>query len=97
MQAAGFRPLEISATYYRDLEARFGLDPAFTEKLAAAHILYDRDEHGEFFQLYSQTFGEGFFFEILERRGYRGHGAANGPFRIAVQKRAMRPAAIPKA
>ena len=66
-------------------------------RLKAAHILYDRDEAGEYFQLYSRTWGEGFFFEILERRGgYKGYGAVNAPFRIAAQKRGMRPAGMPK-
>ncbi len=61
-------------------------------------ILYDRDENGEFFQFYGQTFGEGFFFEVLERRGgYAGYGAPNAPFRIAAQKLTMRPAGIPRA
>ena len=67
--------------------------PTLTERLRAANILYDRDEGGEFFQFYSQTFGEGFFFEIVERRGgYRGYGAPNAPFRIAAQKRALQAA-----
>ena len=60
--------------------------------MRSRNILYDRDEGGDFFQLYSQTYGEGFFFEIVERRGgYRGYGAANAPFRIAAQKRRIRP------
>lgn len=60
------------------MEARFGLEPTFADGLRAANILYDRDEHGEYFQLYSPNFGEGFFFEIVERRGgYRGYGAPN--------------------
>lgn len=42
--------------------------------------LYDRDDNGEYFQIYSRTFGEGFFFEIIERRGaYGGYGAMNAP------------------
>ncbi len=91
MAALGFSPLEISANYYDDLEARFGLDLDLTERLRSQHILYDRDETGEYFQLYSQTYGDGFFFEIVERRGgYRGYGAANAPFRIAAQKRRLR-------
>ena len=58
---------------------------------ASDNILYDRDEAGEFFQLYAPTWGEGFFFEIVERRGgYRGYGAPNAPFRIAAQRRALR-------
>jgi 4-hydroxyphenylpyruvate dioxygenase len=93
----GFEPLQISPNYYDDLEARFGLDPAFTGSLRAANILYDRDDAGEYFQLYSGNFGEGFFFEIVERRdAYRGYGAANAPFRIAAQKRSMRPKGMPR-
>ena len=50
------------------------------------------------FQLYSPNFGEGFFFEIVERRGgYRGYGAPNAPFRIAAQKRHLRPKGMPRA
>ena len=94
---SGFATLQISPNYYDDLEARFGLDPDFADRLRAANILYDRDGEGEYFQLYSATFGEGFFFEIVERRGgYKGYGAPNAPFRIAAQKRLMRPAGMPK-
>jgi 4-hydroxyphenylpyruvate dioxygenase len=97
LSANGFQPLEISANYYDDLEARFDLDVAFIERLKNAHALYDRDEQGEYFQLYSPGFGEGFFFEIVERRGgYRGYGAPNAQFRIAAQKRRMRPKGMPK-
>jgi 4-hydroxyphenylpyruvate dioxygenase len=97
LSANGFEPLEISANYYDDLEARFDLDAAFIERLKSAHALYDRDDQGEYFQLYSPGFGEGFFFEIVERRGgYRGYGAANAQFRIAAQKRRMRPKGMPK-
>lgn len=86
--------LPISDTYYSDVEARLGLDPAFVDRLRRHNILYDRDATGEFFQFYSPTFGEGFFFEVVERRGgYAGYGAPNAPFRIAAQKRALGPAA----
>ncbi|TIU13465.1 MAG: 3-keto-5-aminohexanoate cleavage protein, partial [Mesorhizobium sp.] len=62
-----------------------------------AYILYDRDDNGEFFQLYAPTFGEGFIIEFVERRGvYAGYGAPNAPFRIAAQKRLMRPKGMPK-
>jgi 4-hydroxyphenylpyruvate dioxygenase len=91
----GFKSLRISRNYYDDVEARFGLDAEFIDRLRAADILYDRDEHGEYFQLYSSVYGEGFFFEIIERRGYRGYGAANAIFRIAAQKRQIRPDGMP--
>ncbi len=93
----GFETLRISQNYFDDVEARFGLDPDFADRLRAANVLYDRDDHGEYFQLYSPNFGEGFFFEIIERRGgYRGYGAPNALFRIAAQKRHLRPAGLPR-
>jgi len=90
LEANGFRSLRISPNYYDDVEARFGLEPEFTERLRSHNILYDRDDHGEYLQLYSTTFGEGFFFEVVERRGYRGYGAANAIFRIAALKKDIR-------
>ena len=97
LAANGFSALEISRNYYDDLEARFGLDPDLAERLQARNILYDRDEHGEYFQLYSPTYREGFFFEIVERRGYSGYGAANAIFRIAALRRHLRPTGMPRA
>ncbi len=94
----GFEPLEISSNYYDDLEARLGLSAELSEGLRRFRLLYDRDEAGEYFQFYSRTYGEGFFFEVVERRnGYRGYGAPNATFRIAAQKRSMRPKGMPRA
>ncbi|TYC63472.1 sugar phosphate isomerase/epimerase and 4-hydroxyphenylpyruvate domain-containing protein [Rhodobacterales bacterium] len=94
----GFKPLTISPNYYEDLDARFGLEEDFLDAVKSHGILYDRDDQGgEYFQLYSPFFGEGFFFEIIERRGgYSGYGAANAQFRIAAQKRHMRAKGTPK-
>ncbi|PCK83118.1 3-keto-5-aminohexanoate cleavage protein, partial [Rhizobium sophoriradicis] len=95
LAANGFVSLSISPNYYDDLEARFGLEAEFAERLKANNILYDRDEAGEYFQLYSPTYGEGLFFEIVERRGYRGYGAANAIFRIAALSKHLRPPGLP--
>lgn len=92
----GFCPLPISPNYYGDAEARFGLEPELAERLKEENILYDRDEHGEYFQLYSRTFSEGFFFEIVQRSGYKGYGAPNAIFRIAALKKELRPDGMPK-
>lgn len=93
----GFTPLELPGNYFDDVQARFGLAPEMTARLRAANILYDEDADGAFFQIYSRPFGEGMFFEIVERRGnYGGYGAPNAPYRIAAQKRAMRPNDIPR-
>lgn len=97
LRARRFEPLAISPNYYDDLEARFSLSPDMTDRLRAHNILYDRDEGGEYFQLYSRNYGEGFFFEIVLRKdGYAGYGAPNAPFRIAAQKRESRPKGLPK-
>jgi 4-hydroxyphenylpyruvate dioxygenase len=96
LRTNGFKPLPISPNYYDDVEARFGLEPELTERLKAENILYDRDGEGEYFQLYSGTYGEGFFFELVERRSYRGYGAPNAIFRIAALKKQMRPEGIPR-
>lgn len=53
-------------------------------------MLYDRDEMGEYLQAYTESFAEGLFFEIVERRGYRGFGAVNAPIRMAAQTRSIR-------
>ena len=95
LRANGFEPLTISANYYDDLEARFQLGD-LAGRLQADNILYDRDDKGEYFQIYSRNLGEGFFFEIVQRKGgYGGYGAPNAPFRIAAQKRGIRPKGMP--
>ncbi len=83
----GLETLPIPRNYYEDLEARFGLDSGLLERLAELNILYDRDTDGEYFQLYSRAFAKRFFFEFVERRDYRGYGAANAQIRLAAQSR----------
>ena len=97
MRAKGFEPLPISDNYYADLVARFDLDADMLTALRSGNILYDEDAKGAFFQFYSRPYAGGMFFEIVERRGgYAGYGAPNAPFRIAAQKRLMRPKGMPK-
>jgi 4-hydroxyphenylpyruvate dioxygenase len=98
MVARGFQPLPMTANYYADLAARFGLPRAEVDRLAAHHVLYDEDGRGgRFWQVYSRPFASGLFFEIVQRAGgYDGYGAPNAPFRIAAQKRLMRPASVPR-
>ena len=88
---AGFDALPLPENYYADVQARFGLKDSFVEKLQQHCILYDEEGDGQFFQLYSQPYGEGFFFEIVQRvNGYAGYGAANAPYRTAALKRLLR-------
>jgi 4-hydroxyphenylpyruvate dioxygenase len=84
-KARGLEFLQIPANYYEDLDARFGLDPAFLATLQELNLLYDRDADGEFLHFYTATVGS-VFFEMVERRGaYDGYGAPNAPVRHAVQ------------
>ena len=68
----------------------------WSDRLRADGILYDEDEGGRYFQLYTRAFRERFFFEIVERDGYGGFGAPNAPIRLAAQARLARGAAIPR-
>jgi 4-hydroxyphenylpyruvate dioxygenase len=90
MRKAGLRLLPIPENYYDDLAARLGLDDAFIEGLRDHDVLYDRDpKGGEFFHVYSQTFHDRFFFEVVQRvGGYDQYGAVNAPVRMAAQARA---------
>ncbi len=94
LRANGVPLLSIPQNYYDDLDAKFDLAPDVLQAMRAAGILYDRDEGGEYFQIYLEALEGGFFIEIVERRGYRGLGAANAPIRLATQAR-RRPAGIP--
>ncbi len=93
--ANGIKMLPIPENYYDDLEARGDLTPERIDLYRANNILYDRDEHGEYLQAYSQSFEELFFFEFVERRGYKGFGAVNAPIRLAAQARLARHPAVP--
>lgn len=85
--AGGIERAAIPRNYYDDLEARWGLDPALIEAMAARDILYDRDGEAEYFQFYTRAFAGRLFFELVERRGYAGYGAVNAPIRLAAQAR----------
>jgi 4-hydroxyphenylpyruvate dioxygenase len=87
----GVALLPIPENYYEDLEARFDLDLDFLSQLKKYNILYDRSEDGDFFQIYTQTIANRFFFEVVERRNYEGYGASNTPVRLAAQARLSQP------
>jgi 4-hydroxyphenylpyruvate dioxygenase len=97
LEGHGFPRLAISANYYDDLQAQFGLADDLIARLQVENILYDRQDGTEYFQIYSQPIFNGFFFEIVERRrGYSGYGARNASARLAAQMKYQRPAGMPK-
>ncbi len=96
LQQAGVAMLPIPDNYYDDLEARIDLTSEDIDALKALNILYDRDAHGVFHQAYTQAMEGGLFFEIVQRDGYRGYGAANAGIRLAAQARFATPLSMPK-
>ena len=87
LRANGVAMLSIPENYYGDLEARADLPAERLDLLRKNGILYDRDESGEYLQAYTRSFEDLFFFEIVERRGYKGFGAVNASIRLAAQAR----------
>jgi len=96
MKANGQAPLPIPDNYYDDVDVRFGLEAELVARLRDHDVLYDRDGDGEYFQIYTRTFADRFFFEIVQRRAYDGFGAANAPVRLAAQARTAPEPTVPK-
>jgi 4-hydroxyphenylpyruvate dioxygenase len=84
-RAKGVAFLAIPDNYYDDLAARFDIAPDVLARMRALGVLYDRVRDGEFFHIYTRTFKDRFFFEIVQRRNYDLFGAANTPARLAAQ------------
>jgi 3-dehydroshikimate dehydratase len=87
LERNGVSLLQIPENYYDDLEAKTDLTPEQLMTFRNHNILYDREGGAEYLQVYTRTFDQRFFFEIVERRGYRGYGAANASVRLAAQAR----------
>jgi 4-hydroxyphenylpyruvate dioxygenase len=84
-KASGVAFLPIPDNYYDDLSTRFEIPPDQLARMRALGMLYDRVKDGEFFHIYTRTFQNRFFFEIVERHNYDLFGAANTPVRLAAQ------------
>lgn len=87
LRANGVPLLAVPENYYDDLEAKSGLTTELIATLRAHNVLYDREGDAEYLQVYTHTVDDRFFFEIVERRNYRGYGAVNAPIRLAAQAR----------
>jgi 4-hydroxyphenylpyruvate dioxygenase len=84
-KARGVAFLPIPDNYYDDLATRFDIPAALIGRMRALGVLYDSVRDGEFLHIYTRTFANRFFFEIVERRNYDLFGAANTPVRLAAQ------------
>lgn len=81
--------MTVPTNYYDDLDARFLLGASEIGRLSQWNILYDEDEQGPFYQLYTHMLGGRFCFEIVQRNGYRGYGMANSQLRLTMQAREL--------
>ena len=61
--------MEVTGHYFDDLAPRFGLSAELIAQLRTHHILYDEDEYGCFYQLYTRLFEKRFCFEFVQRAG----------------------------
>jgi 4-hydroxyphenylpyruvate dioxygenase len=85
-RASGVEFVPISPNYYDDLLARLDIDAGLVDRLRRLDILYDRSPGGEYFHIYTASFADRFFFELVQRVGaYDAYGALNAPARMASQ------------
>jgi 4-hydroxyphenylpyruvate dioxygenase len=84
-RARGVAFLAIPDNYYDDLAARFDIAPSLLARMRSLGVLYDCVNGGEFFHIYTQTFRDRFFFEIVQRNNYDLFGVVNTPARLAAQ------------
>ena len=86
LRANGTRFVPISDNYYDDLPTRLDIDAALVARMRAAGVLFDRSPAGVYLHSYTESFGQGLFFEIVQRiDAYDGYGASNAPARMASQ------------
>ncbi|GAB3284093.1 bifunctional sugar phosphate isomerase/epimerase/4-hydroxyphenylpyruvate dioxygenase family protein [Parasphingorhabdus pacifica] len=91
MRERGAPLLPVPDNYYDDLDACYRLSPALLAAMRECDVLYDRDEHGEFFHYYTEVLGSRVFFEVVQRvDGYAGYGSANAPVRMAAHRHLRR-------
>ena len=86
MREKGVPFVSISANYYDDLLTRHDLDIKLVDRMRELGILFDRSPEGDYFHIYTESFADRVFFEIVERTdAYDAYGALNAPARMASQ------------
>jgi 4-hydroxyphenylpyruvate dioxygenase len=87
LRERGAPMLKVSNNYYDDLDARFALDPGLIDAMREFGILYDREEGGEFYHLYTPVQGSRVFCGVVQRVGsYSSYGSANAAVRMTAQR-----------
>ncbi|RZL94491.1 MAG: sugar phosphate isomerase/epimerase and 4-hydroxyphenylpyruvate domain-containing protein [Variovorax sp.] len=86
LRDSGVRFVPISNNYHDDLPTRIDIDAALVERMRAAGVLFDRSAAGDYLHIYTESFEQGIFFEVVQRiDAYDGYGASNAPARMASQ------------
>jgi 4-hydroxyphenylpyruvate dioxygenase len=86
LRANGVAFVPISGYYHDDLATRIDLDGGLIERMRAAGVLFDRSPAGDYLHIYTESFENGLFFEVVQRvDGYDAYGATNAPARMASQ------------
>jgi 4-hydroxyphenylpyruvate dioxygenase len=86
LRARGVPFVPISPNYYDDLTTRFDIEPSVVARMRELSLLFDRTPNGDYFHIYTESFADRFFFEIVQRVGaYDAYGALNAPARMAAQ------------
>ena len=86
LRANGVPFVPISANYHDDLVTRFDIDAAVVARMRTLGLLFDRSPGGDYLHIYTESFADRFFFEIVQRvDGYDAYGALNAPARMASQ------------
>ncbi len=86
LRANGVAFVPISGNYHDDLATRMDLDPELIERMRAAGVLFDRSPAGDYLHIYTESFENGLFFEVVQRvDDYDAYGATNAPARMASQ------------
>jgi 4-hydroxyphenylpyruvate dioxygenase len=89
LRETGVQFVPISENYYDDLQTRFDIAPAYLDRLRRLGVLFDRTPAGDYLHIYTESFADRFFFEIVQRLGaYDAYGALNAPARMAAQAQA---------
>jgi 4-hydroxyphenylpyruvate dioxygenase len=92
LREQGVRFVPIPANYYDDLEARVDIEPRLAAGLRALGVMFDRSPDGDYLHIYTESFADRFFFELVQRIGkYDAYGALNASARLASQAQREKP------
>ncbi|MBS0445162.1 MAG: sugar phosphate isomerase/epimerase and 4-hydroxyphenylpyruvate domain-containing protein [Proteobacteria bacterium] len=88
LRADGVAFVPVSPNYYDDLASRIELAPELLERLRGQGVMFDRSAAGDYLHVYTESYADRFFFEIVQRvGGYDAYGALNAPARMAAEAR----------